>query len=97
MWGEAGDSFSSWRVTQAASVDVDRLITQFRENTKLTEQSGGDLCVFVIEWLQPAPPEAAAHMFVIAEIMALLALLQPEGHRRVNKCLILYRKKKMAG
>lgn len=31
-------------------------------------------------------------MFVIAKIMALLALLQPEGD--VNKCLTLYRLKK---
>lgn len=28
-------------------------------------------------------------MLVIAKIMALLALLQPEGSQRVNKCLIL--------
>lgn len=40
------------------------------------------------------PPEAAAHMFVIAKVTALLALLQPEGDCRVNKCLILYGIKK---
>lgn len=49
-----GGSFSSRRVTQAASVDADRLITQFEvlsgkgggNDTKRREQSGGDWSVF---------------------------------------------------
>lgn len=44
-----GGWFCLWRAAPAASVDRDRLISQFRENTKLTEQLEGDWSAFIIE------------------------------------------------
>lgn len=38
-----------WRAAPAACVDLDRLISQFREKTKLTEQLEGGWSAFIIE------------------------------------------------